>query len=135
MWDIPNLGCPVILIECVLRINEEKTPVFFLRVLLPEDAHVMYAALYPQFHSPGQLVYPTGGLCCLPCHPKHALRHQPSPGFSHVDRSDPWLLVQCDQPADHHCAIGVPWGQPIAHLFCEVANNQPQFPTCCPETK
>ena len=70
MWDIPNLGCPVILIECVLRINEEKTPVFFLRVLLPEDAHVMYAALYPHLHPPGQLVCPAGGLCLLRRHLK-----------------------------------------------------------------
>ena len=50
----PNHGRMVLLIEHVPRINEGKPPLLFLRVFLLEDAHYIYAALYPHFHSPGQ---------------------------------------------------------------------------------
>ena len=135
MMYIPKHGCPVLLIERVPCINEEKPPVLFLRVLLPEDAHCMYAALYPRFYSPVQLDFLAGGLCLLPRHPKQALFHQPSSRSSHANRSDPWLIFQCDQPVAHHCAIGGPWGPPIAQPICKVADNQPQFTTCRPKTQ
>ena len=68
----------------------------------------MYSTLYPRFHYPGQFVCPTDSLHLLPCHPKKALSHHQSPGFSHADRYGSWLLVQSDHPAAHHCVIGSP---------------------------
>ena len=50
------------------------------------------------------------------------------------DRSDPWMLVQCDQPAAHHGAVSGPWGTPIDQPIRKVRNNQPQFPDPCPKT-
>ena len=129
----PFLRSPVLLIECVLRINEEKTPVLFLRVLLPEYAQGMYAALYPRIHSPGQLLRPAGSLCLLPYQPKQLLCHHPSTSSPYPDRSDSWLLVQYNQPAARHGAICGPWGPPIAQPLFEVANNQPQFRNCRPK--
>ena len=60
--DIPKHGCPVLLIELIPRVNEEKTAVLLLRIFLPEDAYYMNAALYPRFHPPFQLCCPRGGL-------------------------------------------------------------------------
>ena len=70
MPDSPKHVCPVLFIENILRVNEEKPPVLLLRVFLPEDAHCMYAALYPRFHSPSKLGCPAGGLRLLPRHLK-----------------------------------------------------------------
>ena len=47
MPDNPEHGCPVLLIERITRINEEKPPILLLPVLLKEDAHRMYGAIYP----------------------------------------------------------------------------------------
>ena len=48
------------------------------------------------------------------CHPNKSLCHQYSTSFSNPNCSDPWLLVQCNQPASHHGLIGGPWGPPIS---------------------
>ena len=47
MPDSPEHGCPVLLIERITRVNEEKPPILLLPVLLEEDAHRMDGALYP----------------------------------------------------------------------------------------
>ena len=45
MPDSLEHGCPVLLIELIVRVNEDKPPI--LPVLLEEDAHCMDGALYP----------------------------------------------------------------------------------------
>ena len=49
--DTPKNFCPVIHIACVLHINEEDPPVFFLGVLFPQQSHSVYPALYPCLHA------------------------------------------------------------------------------------
>ena len=69
----------------------------------------MYTSLNPCLHTTDQLFCPTGSLGLLPCHPKQALFQQLPPSFSDPNQSDPWLLVQCDQPAANHGTISGPW--------------------------
>ena len=45
--DSPEHGCPVLLIERITRINEEKPPILLLPVFFEEDAYHMDGALYP----------------------------------------------------------------------------------------
>ena len=47
MPDIPEHGCPVLLIERIARVNEEKPSILLLPVLIEEDVHCMDSALYP----------------------------------------------------------------------------------------
>ena len=65
------------------------------------------------FYSSGQLLSPAGGLGLLPHHPHDALRHQTPPSFTHPNQPDPWILVQCDQPAAYQCLVGGPGRRPF----------------------
>ena len=64
--DSPEHGCPVLLIERVARVNEEKPPILLILKLLPEDAHRVYGALYPRLQASRQLRHATGGLGLRP---------------------------------------------------------------------
>ena len=68
----------------------------------------MDPTLYSRFYSSGQLLCPTGGLGLLPRHPQYALFHQVLPSFTNPDWTNPWLLVQCNQPAAHYLSLGGP---------------------------
>ena len=69
--------------------------------------------LYSRFNSYRQLIHCTGCLGLLPCNPKDTLFHELPPSFSYTNWPDPWLLIQCDQPATHHSTEGGPEGSPI----------------------
>ena len=56
--DSPDHCCPVLLIERIVRFNEEKYPVLLLFVFLLEDAYRMNGALYPRLHPSGELCLP-----------------------------------------------------------------------------
>ena len=133
--DIPKYFCPVLLIECVPRINDEEPPVLFLGVLLTQQYHGVYPGIQSCPHDAGQLFCPSGGLSLFPRHPKQALFHQPPPILPNSDWSDPWLLVRCNPPDAHHGAVSGPWGPPIAQPLHEVRNNHPQLPTGRLETQ
>ena len=47
MPDSPENGCPVLLIERIVRVTEEKPPILLLPVFLEEDAYRMDGDLYP----------------------------------------------------------------------------------------
>ena len=73
----------------------------------------MYPPLDACFHTSHQLLFPALYLRLLTRHPQDTLRHESGPGFTHPDRPDPWMLVQCDQTAAHYGTVGGPWGPPV----------------------
>ena len=63
MPKLPQHGGPVLLIELVACINEEKLPVLLLRVLILDQLHCMYTPLYPRLDAPEattELLFPAG---------------------------------------------------------------------------
>ena len=58
--DCLRHGGIFLLIDCVTRVNEEKSPVFLLLMILPEHLHNMYLTLYLRFDSPAYLIHPIG---------------------------------------------------------------------------
>ena len=130
MLDSPDHGCPVLLIERIARVNDEKPQILLLPVLLLEDAHRVDGALYPSLQAPRQLRGAAGGLGLRPGDLQQALCYETAPSLSHFDRSDPRLLIQRNQPAACQCPVGGPWGPPIAEPLYKVADNPPEFCTC-----
>ena len=79
------------------------------------------------FYSYGQLLSSTGGLGLLHRHHQDALRHEALPSSPQPNWPDPWMLVQCDQPAVHQRSVGGPGGLPITQPLREVCYHQPQL--------
>ena len=127
--DRPEHGCPVIFIERVTRVNDEKSQILLLFMFLPEDTHYMDGALYPRLQSSWILRRAAGRLVLWPGHLQKTRRHHAYPCIPHPNRPDPWLLVQRDQPVAHECPIGGPRGPPIPKPLKKIPNNQPQLRT------
>ena len=83
--DCPRHGGIFLIIECVTHVNEEKYPVFFLLMILPEHLNNMYPTLYPRFESPAYLVHPIGLLAFQDYHRKDAICKTVMPGLPNPD--------------------------------------------------
>ena len=73
--DGPHHFRPILLIERILRINEEEYPVLLLGMLLLPEAHNMDASLNPFLHPFTQLICPTRLLILLYCQLQDTLCH------------------------------------------------------------
>ena len=69
--------------------------------------------LNARFNFYSQILRSTGSLGLLTRYPQDALCHEEPPSFSHPNRPEPCLLIQCNQPANHQCTIGGPGGLPV----------------------
>ena len=78
----------------VLHVNEEKSPFFFLLMILPEHLHNMYPTLYLRFVSPAYLIHPIGLLGFQDYHRKDALCKTVMPGLPNTDWADSGLFFQ-----------------------------------------
>lgn len=81
----PQNGGTVLLIECIVRINEEKPPLILLVMMLPHKPDRVNSPLDPGFQLPTELLHPAGllGLCSF--HQKNTLLKQSHTGLSHPD--------------------------------------------------
>ena len=66
----------ILLIECVLRFNEEESPVLLLVMILPQEAHCMDAPLNTCLRPSANLVHTTRVLCLLSWDLQDILFHQ-----------------------------------------------------------
>jgi hypothetical protein len=62
----PQHGCPLLFIQCIFWFNEQKAPILFMLVQLPEVLHRMNAAFNTCFQTSTKLVDPTASLASLP---------------------------------------------------------------------
>ena len=84
MLHIPNHGCVILLIERIVRVNEEVPPVLLLVVLLPQMPHRMDTSLYSRLQATAELFRPAGLLGLRPCHHHHTLFQYPPPSLPHT---------------------------------------------------
>ena len=70
MPDSPEHGCPVLLIERAVRVNEEKIPILLLFMFILKDVHRMDGVLYPRLQSSRKLCRASGRLGLRPGPPK-----------------------------------------------------------------
>ena len=99
--DGPQHGCPILLIECISRVNDKEAPVLLLDVLLPHKVNCMGATLNTSLHLPTQLVSATCFLCLWTIDFLDALGNQPPPSHPHAHRQNPRFFIQADE-ADRH---------------------------------
>ena len=63
--DVPKHGLPVLLIESVSCINEEKHPVLLLRIMGPEELHRVYTTFNTCFHPYQKMLGYARHLCLM----------------------------------------------------------------------
>ena len=90
----------------------------------------MNGALYTGIKAARYLRGTAGGLGLRPSDLEQALCHEAAPSLPYSDQSDPWLLIQSDQPDGHQSAVGYLWGPPIAQPFNKISDNPPEFCAC-----
>ena len=95
----------------------------------------MNPTLYSLFYSYGQLLHYTGSLGLLSRHPQDALRHEAPSSFSHPNRPEHWILVQCNQPATHQRSASGTGGPPVPQPLLKVFYCKLQLPTPLYETQ
>ena len=123
--DGPQHFRPILLIERVFCINDEEALVFLLGVLLPKEAHCMYASIDPCLHPSTQLICPACLIFFLYCHLQQTLLHQPLASFSHPHGLQSRILIDYDQMDRHERVISVPWRPLIHHPLVKLSNNLP----------
>ena len=84
MLHIPHHGCVILLIERIVRVNEEVPPVLLLVVLLPQMPHRMDTSLYSRLQATAEMFRPAGLLGLLRRHHQLTLRQYPPPRFPHA---------------------------------------------------
>ena len=62
----PQIGCEVLLIERIARVNEKETPVLLLGILLPQQPHNVDPPYNLRFQSTAELLHYTGLLGSAP---------------------------------------------------------------------
>ena len=92
--DYPQDFCPVLPIELIARIDEEKTPILILVILLPLYMHGMYAPLNYGLHSSAQLIFSTILIGFRPRHRQNALQHKLYSHLPDPDRSGAWVIIK-----------------------------------------
>jgi hypothetical protein len=97
--DRPQHFDPVLLIECVGRINEQGSPIFLGFVQIPEGLHRMDAALYACFKSSTELLVDAAGLLGFSsCHKEENFRRSTAPTFANANWTDTRAFFQGTEP-------------------------------------
>jgi hypothetical protein len=92
--DRPQHFNPFLLIECVRRVNEQESPIFFRLVQIPKGLHRMDAALYACFKSSTELVDAAGLLGFSSCHKEEDFCRSTASSFANTYGTDTWAFVQ-----------------------------------------
>ena len=87
----------VILIECIMRVNEGENPILLLGVLLPQEPRRMYPPLNPRLQATTEQFRTAGLLGLRPCHHQHTLLQNPTPSIPHAYCTDPRSLVEVNE--------------------------------------
>ena len=124
--DPPQHGGPIILMERVSHINEEKPPVLILQVLLPQQLHVMYPPLDTRINPSTDMFSSTGLLCLYSGNCKNALCRAVAPHLSNAHRKHPRPLIDPDQAPGHHGTIGSPGWVIVYQLIYDCSYNLPE---------
>ena len=95
----PQHSCLVLLVKRILRINEEKPPVLFMGMFLPQESHRVNPLLDPGFQPPAELLRTTGLLGLRPSRRQHALCQNLSSGFTHYNWPYNRALVKANEAA------------------------------------
>jgi hypothetical protein len=77
-------ACPVLLIECIICINEQESPLFFLLMQLPELCHRMNTAFDSCFKTSTKLVDSTRLLNFIAGDKKKSLGNCLLPSFTNT---------------------------------------------------
>ena len=121
--DHPHHSIPVLFIKRVTRFYNHKHPVLLLRVLLPEQLHIMYPPLYPILKSKVELFSPIGFFGLRYDHHQDAFGEAPPTCLSNSDRSDSQILIYPNQMSCHQRAILLPIWAVICKLLFQQHNN------------
>jgi hypothetical protein len=92
--DRPQHFDPILLVECVGRINEQESPIFFHLVQIPEGLHRMDAALYACIKASTELVDATGLLGFSACHKEEEFCRSMAPSFANANWMDTRAFIQ-----------------------------------------
>ena len=92
MSDRPQNYGPVLLIELIAHINEDKPPVLLLQVLLPHKPHHVDPTLYLLFHTPEELLFPLGLFGLHSHHRKDVLCKEDLPDIANPNRSHTGII-------------------------------------------
>ena len=125
----PQHNRPIILIGCVLRCDEEETPVFLLIMMLPQEAHRVDASLYPYLHPSTQLICPARLLRLFSGQLQHKSFHQCLLGFPQPHWPHSRILIKANQMAWNGCTICGPWRPLICEPLKKLCNNLPPLIT------
>jgi hypothetical protein len=88
MTDSPQHGCPVLLVECILCINEQKAPILFMLVQLPEVLHRMNTAFNSCFKTSAELINSMGLIGFTASHEEKTFCEQSPPNFINAKWAD-----------------------------------------------
>jgi hypothetical protein len=95
MSDGTKHGRPIQLVECILSINEQKSPLFFFFKPPPQLVNGMDATLDAGLQVSAELVYAAPLLCLAARNKKSGLCGKPSPGLANSNGAYARALVQC----------------------------------------
>jgi hypothetical protein len=96
--DRPQHFDPILLIECVGRVNEQKSPIFFHFVQILEGLHHVDAALFACFKASTELVNAAGLLGFSSCQKEENFCRSTAPRFANANWTDTWAFVQGAKP-------------------------------------
>ena len=119
MSHFPQHSGAVLLIERIVRVNEEKLPVLLLGILMPQEPHQVNKSLNPGFQPPTELLRPTGLLGLFPHH--RLCQVSPTP-----TGQTPGAIFKADVAPRHQCPVGYSGGgESVGHLVPKLPNNMP----------
>ena len=121
----PHHGCGVLLIERIARIIEDKPPVIFLVLLMPQDPHRGNNPFDPRFQPPAEFLLPAGLLVLFPHQLQQTLSKHPPPGISYPDWPYTREIVKANEARQHQRSVVRPgWGY-IDQPVLKFPNNLP----------
>ena len=99
--DFQHHESMILIVELIVCINEEETPVLIMGMLFPQKTHVVYAYPNPRMQPPAQMLDFTNLLRLWPRHRQEELCHHLSPRLPDYDGSDTGVIVQTNQSLFH----------------------------------
>ena len=106
--DFWQHGILIIIIELIVHINEECSPIFQPEIMLPHQPHCIYPNLNIFLHPSTHLICSTGLLSLRTSDFQDTILHTPPSIFSESNHVDSQVFVKLDKPLGHHHPIQHP---------------------------